>query len=121
MKLTLAALLTSLSLSSFAAVVRCEGVHRGAKIVVNAQGSLTNTRDGSGSISVAGRRVALFDGDQVRINYLTRALRAANDQGDQVQARVTNLNSGAGVIGRLHVPAFGIDYRNVAVVCSLRR
>lgn len=120
MKLMLALILTAASLPSLAAVVRCEGVHRGARIVVNAQGSLANTRDGSGSITVAGRRVALFDGDQVRINYLTQSLRAANDQGDRVEARVRNLNSGAGVIGRLQVPAFGIDYRNVAVVCSLR-
>ncbi len=120
MKLFLAVILASLSLPTFAAIARCEGVHRGSRIIVHAQGNPTNTRNGTGHISVAGRQVAQFDGSQLRVNYITRTIRGANDQGDRVEGRLNNLSSGASTITRLQIPAYGIDYRNISVVCRVR-
>lgn len=120
MKMFIVMFLASFSLSAMAATARCEGVHRGVRIIVNAQGNPANTRAGTGSISVGGRRVAVFDGDQLSVNYLMRSMRVANDHGDRAEARMTNIRTGAGIITRLVVPAFGIDYRNVPVVCSMR-
>lgn len=120
MKLFLAVIIATLSLPTMAAIGRCVGTHRGAKIIVNAQGNPANTRNGTGSISVAGRQVAQFDGDQLRVNYLTRTMRVVNDQGDRVEGRLHNVISGVSTITRLLIPAYGIDYRNIPVVCSMR-
>ena len=60
MKIIIALILASTSLTALAAVARCEGVHRGSRIVVHAQGNPANTRDGSGYISVAGMGIVLI-------------------------------------------------------------
>ncbi len=120
MKFIIVLILASFSLSAFAAIARCEGSHRGSRIIVHAQGNPANTRDGSGYISVAGRQVAQFDGDQLRVNYFTRTIRGANDQGDRIEGRLNNLRSGASTITRLQISAYGIDYRNISVVCRVR-
>lgn len=120
MKFIMTLALASFSLSTLAAVARCEGVHRGSRVIVHAQGNPANTRQGTGHITVAGRQVAQFDGNQLRVNYITRTIRGMNDQGDRVEGRLNNLSSGASTITLLQIPAFGIDYRNVSVVCRVR-
>ena len=114
-------LLVLFSTAAQASQLRCAGAVRGVRILVNAVGTLTNPNAGSGSVNVGGRQVARFEGEDVRLNYLTQSMRARNDQGDLVEARVTNLNRGTGIINRLVVRAYGISYSRVPVQCTLVR
>jgi hypothetical protein len=41
-----------------------------------------------------------------------------NNHGALLEAKVTNIAKGTGVIKRLLVPEFGIDYRNIPMSCS---
>ena len=117
----LACLLALLASTAQAANLHCSGTARGTRIVVTARGTLMNPDAGAGSVVVAGRLVARFDGEDVNLNYLTKSMRARNAHGDIVEARVTNLNRGTGMINRLVVPAFGISYARVPVQCRLLR
>lgn len=97
----------------------CTGVYAGKKIVF--KGLIMNMRDtdtGRGSISVGGRVVAGFEGEDLRINYLFQTFKVRNNHGDLVEGRVNNIIKQTGVIKRLYVPGFGIDYRNIPMACT---
>ena len=97
----------------------CTGTYGGKKIVF--KGLIMNMSDtdtGRGSISVAGRVVAAFEGEDLRINYLFQTFKVKNNHGDLVEGRVNNLIRQTGVIKRLYVPGFGIDYRNIPMACT---
>jgi hypothetical protein len=97
----------------------CTGVYRGQKIVF--KGLILNMSDtdtGRGSISVGGRVVAAFEGEDLRINYLFQTFKVRNNHGDLVEGRVNNIIRQTGVIKRLYVPGYGIDYRNIPMACT---
>ena len=110
--------LTVFTGSALAATGGCVGVHNGKRIVFN--GLIldpTNKNTAEGYISVGGRRVADFDGEQLKINYIFQTFKARNNRGDFVEGRVTNMFRKKGVIKRLYVRGFGIDYRNIQMQC----
>lgn len=80
--------------------------------------NMTDTDTGRGSISVNGRVVADFEGEDLRINYLFQTFKVRNDRGDLVEGKVNNLVKQTGMIKRLYVPGFGIDYRNIPMACT---
>jgi len=104
--------------SAFATTGGCVGTYRGKKIIFN--GLILdpmNKNTAEGSIYVDGRRVADFEGEDLRINYFFQTFKANNNRGDFVDGRVTNLMRKTGVIKRLYVRGFGIDYRNIPMRC----
>lgn len=106
------------SSSAFAATGGCVGTYQGRKIIFN--GLILdpmNKNTAEGYISVNGRRVADFDGEDLRINYLFQTFKASNGRGDLVDGKVTSLMRKTGVIKRLYVRGFGIDYRNIPMQC----
>lgn len=96
---------------------QCVGTKNGERILISLAGS---TSRGSGTVEVGGRLVARFDGPDLRINYVMQTIRARNAHGDVVEARVTNLSRQTGVLSRLIVPAYGINFSQVPVQCRLR-
>ncbi len=114
-------LIVSLSLftsAAFAGRGGCAGVHNGKKIIFN--GLITNPMDtstGRGNISVGGRVIAEFEGEDLRINYLFQTFKASNNHGDLVEGKVTNMRNMTGVMKRLYVRGYGIDYRNIPMKC----
>ena len=80
--------------------------------------NMSNTDTGRGSISVGGRNVADFEGEDLRINYLFQTFKVRNNRGDLVEGRVNNIIKQTGIIKRLYVPGYGIDYRNIPMVCT---
>lgn len=110
--------MTILTGSALAATGGCAGVHNGKRIVFN--GLIldpANKNTAEGFITISGRRVVDFEGEQLKINYLFQTFRARNNRGDFVEGRVTNLFRKKGVIKRLYVREFGIDYRNIPMQC----
>ena len=103
--------------NAYALVGNCVGSSRGERIVIVLEGDQEN---GSGSVSVGGRLVARFDGPDLRVNLIMQSIRARNAHGDVVEARVTNLSRQTGVLSRLIVPAYGINFSQVPVQCNLR-
>lgn len=109
---------TLLSSAAFAGKGGCAGVYKGKRIIFN--GLITNPMDtstGNGHIIVGGRRVADFDGEDLKINYLFRTFKVRNNHGDMVEGKVTNITKMTGVMSRLYVRGFGIDYRNIPMTC----
>lgn len=110
--------LALLSSAAFAGRGGCAGVHKGKRIIFN--GLITNPMDtstGNGNISVGGRVVAEFDGEDLKINYLFQTFKATNNHGDLVEGKVTDMRKMTGVMKRLYVRGFGIDYRNIPMKC----
>ena len=114
-------LIVTLSLitsAAFAGRGGCSGVHKGKRIIFN--GLITNPMDtdtGRGNISVGGRVIAEFEGEDLRINYLFQTFKASNNHGDLVEGKVTNMRKMTGVMKRLYVRGYGIDYRNIPMTC----
>jgi hypothetical protein len=97
----------------------CTGLYRGQKIVFKGLiMDIRNTDTGRGSISVDGRVVAGFEGEDLKINYLFQTFKVRNNHGDLVEGKVNNIIKRTGVIKRLYVPGFGIDYRNIPMACT---
>ncbi len=117
MKMTVLVFLSLLSTLANALTGNCVGTRGRDRIVVVLSGTQQN---GSGSVSVAGRQVARFDGPDLRVNFVMQSIRARNAHGDVVEARVTNLSRQTGVLSRLIVPAYGINFSQVPVQCNLR-
>lgn len=110
--------LSLLSQAAFAAKGGCSGVHQGKKIIFN--GLIINPLDtstGRGNISVAGRVIAEFEGEDLRINYLFQTFKASNNHGDLVEGKVTNMSNMTGIMKRLYVRGYGIDFRNIPMKC----
>jgi hypothetical protein len=85
----------------------CKGVYQGKSVSFSGVGkSITDIKRGHGSISVDGRIVADFEGEYMNIN-----------RGALLEAKVTNIGKGTGVIKRLSIPEFGIEYRNIPMSC----
>lgn len=98
---------------------QCTGMYGRQKIVFKGLiMNMSNTDTGQGSISVNGRAVAGFEGEDLRINYLFQTFKVRNNHGDLVEGRVTNMLKQTGTIKRLYVPGFGIDYRNIPMSCT---
>lgn len=96
----------------------CNGTYRGKKIIFN--GLMTHPTDkdtAEGSILIDGRIVADFEGEDLRINYFFQTFKVRNNRGALVEGKVNNLLRKTGVISRLYIPEFGIDYRNIPMVC----
>ena len=99
----------------------CSGKYKGKSIIV--KGIMTeagNKDSGQGSVSVGGRVVADFEGTDLKINYIFQSFKVRNARGDLVEGRVKNLIKKTGVIKRLYVPSFGIDYRNIPMTCWVK-
>lgn len=96
----------------------CSGTYKGKKIIFNGlMTHPTNTDTAEGSISVGGRIVADFEGEDLKINYIFQTFKVRNNRGALVEGRVNNMFKKTGVISRLYVPEFGIDYRNIPMAC----
>lgn len=96
----------------------CRGVYQGKSVSFSGVGkSITDIKNGRGSISVDGKNVADFEGEDMKINYFTQSFKVTNNHGALLEARVTNISKGTGVIKRLYVPEYGIDYRNIPMSC----
>ena len=117
MKTAFLAFLSILATQAHALTGNCIGTSRGERIVVVLAGTQQN---GTGSVSVGGRQVARFEGSDLQVNLIMQSIRARNAHGDVVEARVTNLSRQTGVLSRLVVPAYGINFSRVPVQCNLR-
>ena len=106
-----------LTAQAYALTGNCVGTRGRDRIVIVLSGTQQN---GSGSVSVGGRLVARFDGPDLRVNFVMQSIRARNAHGDVVEARVTNLSRQTGVLSRLIVPAYGMNFSQVPVQCNLR-
>jgi hypothetical protein len=96
----------------------CKGVYQGKSVSFSGVGkSITDIKRGHGSISVDGRIVADFEGEDMKINYFTQSFKVTNNRGALLEAKVTNIGKGTGVIKRLSIPEFGIEYRNIPMSC----
>ena len=97
----------------------CTGQHGRNRIVFKGLIiNMTDTDTGRGSISVNGRQVAAFEGEDLRINYIFQTFKVRNNHGDIVEGKVNNLVQLTGMIKRLYVPGYGIDYRNIPMKCT---
>ncbi len=96
----------------------CKGVYQGKAVSFSGVGkSITDIKNGHGSISVDGRIVADFEGEDMKINYFTQSFKVTNNRGALLEAKVTNIGRGTGVIKRLSIPEFGIEYKNIPMSC----
>ncbi len=103
---------------AFAGTGGCVGTYRGQRIVF--RGLILNPMNkntAKGSISVGGRVVADFEGEGLKINYFFQTFKARNNRGDFVDGKVTSLYRKTGVMKRLYVRGFGIDWRNIPMQC----
>lgn len=121
-KILLFVLASMFAVSAFAgATGGCVGTYKGKKIVFNGKMSDVNNKDSAeGSLAVDGRIVADFEGEQLKINLFFQTFKVVNYRGALVEGRATNVFSKKGVISRLYVPEFGIDYRNIPMACWTR-
>ena len=117
MKLLTTVLTLSISCNVFAIAGGCKGMHEGVEVLANGYGEGNDPRNVSGTVSVDGREVARFDGRDASINFLLLRGKVTNGQGDIVEAKVTSMTELTGVVTRLYVPAYGIDYRNIPMQC----
>ena len=106
-----------ISTNVFALAGGCRGEYQGQEVLLNAYGEGNDPREASGTVSVDGREVARFDGRDARINYLFQTAKVTNAQGDLAEGRVVSLLDKTGIITRLQVQGYGIDFRNVPVQC----
>lgn len=98
---------------------KCTGMYRGQKIVFSGiSNSATSAASGRGSISVGGRVVADFEGVDLKINYLFRSFKVRNNHGAMIEGEVTDLAEQRGMITRLYVPEYGIDFRHIPMSCT---
>ncbi|HXH74720.1 MAG TPA: hypothetical protein VNJ08_07125 [Bacteriovoracaceae bacterium] len=121
MKTYILALTLSLLTTQAFATTRflCSGKHFGKSIVLN--GSIENVMDpktGKGTVTVDGMEVADFEGTDAKVNYIFLSFKAKNARGEIIEGKITDLQSGQGLISRLVVLGFGIDYKNIVVTCA---
>lgn len=117
MKTVTASLILLLSSTAFAISGECRGTHQGEEILLSGYAAGSDPREGVARVSVAGREVALFEGQDARINYLFQSARVMNPQGDELEGKVVSLTEKTALITKLVVRGFGIDYRNIPVSC----
>ncbi len=106
--------------SVFASTAGCTGTYRGTRLEFYAQGDVFNPRNGFGWVKINGKKVADFDGDEARINYLGLNFTARNNRGDEVRGQLNNIRTRAGTLALLSLPGERINYRNVPVSCWVR-
>ena len=115
-RLVMSLSLIFLTSNAFAGIASCSGIYQGKRVVLH--GLMENTlNDASGSVSVDGRVVANFDGPDVKVNYIFLSFKVANAQGDYAEGKLTNIGQKSGILTRLSVPAYGIEYRNIPMNC----
>lgn len=96
----------------------CSGVHQGKKVSFNANMTDIDYLDNlTGAVYVDGRQVATFTGYDVNLSLLARTFRMANGQGDIAEGKLSNPLRKTGVMSRLYVPAYGIDFRDIKMSC----
>ena len=96
----------------------CSGIYQGKKVSFTGfMGHINYLDTLTGSLEVDGREVARFEGRDVQLSFLSRTFVVKNDQGDMAEGKLNNPIRKTGVISRLYVPAYGIDYRNIAMSC----
>lgn len=111
--------LVLLSTAHAATNVRCDGKYQGKSVVLSGSvQDIMDPRSGTGAVSVDGREVANFAGSDAKINYVFLSAKVQNARGELVEGKITDLQKGSGLITRLHVPGFGIDFRNIPVTCG---
>ncbi|MFP5384506.1 MAG: hypothetical protein ACLGHN_00405 [Bacteriovoracia bacterium] len=99
----------------------CSGKYKGQSIIVKGLMSDAGNKDSAqGSVSVGGRVVADFEGTDLKINYIFQSFKVRNNRGDLIEGKVTSLSKQTGIIKRLYVPSFGIDYRNIPMTCWVK-
>lgn len=124
MKKLIMCLMTSLlATSAFAdgGTGGCTGIHQGKKIILNGLMSSRNLDNATASVVIDGRTVAHFDGADLKLNILFRSFKIRNDRGDYAEGKLTNIAQKSGVLTRLSVPAYGIEYRNVQMSCWTKK
>jgi hypothetical protein len=113
-------ILTLCSLTVFGSSVGCSNSnYRGNRIDFSAQGSLLNTRNGTGNILINGRVVARFTGRDLNMNPINKSFSATNNQGASVSGRI--LEGNQGVINRLVIRGTAHNYTNIPVTCVAKR
>ena len=120
MKLILFIFLSLTTINAFAvsAVGGCLGRYQGIDIKLHGVISdKSNLDSAEGSVIIAGREVARFNGADLRYNIILMTFKARNYQGDIIEGKVKSISEKSAVFSRLYVPAFGIDLRNVFVTC----
>lgn len=105
-----------LSTAAFASKGGCTGTYKGKRIILDGN-LLSSLDDATASVIVDGRIVAYFDGADVKLNYLFQSFKVRNNQGDYAEGKLTNLVKKTGVLSRLSVPAYGIDFRDIPMAC----
>ncbi|WP_408096278.1 hypothetical protein ACJVC5_14660 [Peredibacter sp. HCB2-198] len=99
----------------------CSGVYQGKKVSFTANMTdIDYIENLTGEVIVDGRRVATFTGYDVSLSLMARTFRMSNGQGDIAEGKLSNPIRKTGVMSRLYVPAYGIDYRNIAMSCWLQ-
>ena len=99
----------------------CSGVYQGKKVSFTAYMSdIDYLENLTGGVFVDGRQVATFTGYDVSLSLLARTFRMSNGQGDIAEGKLSNPIRKTGVMSRLYVPAYGIDYRNISMSCWLQ-
>lgn len=117
---TIALLLFLLTHAAFAVPAKgaCNGVHEGKKIsMVGTMYNMKSLQTLSGTLIIDGREIAHFDGRDAQLNIFFRTAMITNAHGDLATAKLTNPIQKSGVITRLYVRSYGIDYRNIAMSC----
>lgn len=117
---TIALLLFLLPHAAFAVPAKgvCNGVHKGKKIsMVGTMSNMNSLQTLKGALIIDGREIAHFEGRDAHLNIFFRTAKIKNAHGDFAEAKLTNPVQKSGVITRLYVRAYGIDYRNIAMSC----
>ncbi|WPU63228.1 hypothetical protein [Peredibacter starrii] len=109
---------TSLAFAAGPGKGGCSGVHQGKKVSFSAYMSdIDYLENLTGGVFVDGRQVATFTGYDVNLSLLSRSFRMANGQGDIAEGKLSNPIRKTGVMSRLYVPAYGIDFRDIKMSC----
>lgn len=96
----------------------CTGTYQGKKISFTGfMGDINYLDTLTGSLEVDGREVTRFEGRDVALSFLSRTFVVKNDQGDYAEGKLSNPIRKTGVIRRLSVPAYGIEYRDIPMSC----
>lgn len=117
MKLVTCMIVGLCSLSALAIQGSCRGFYGNQEIVVNVYGPGMDPLAAVGTVLVAGKEVAQFEGQAARINYFTLSGKVTNGYGDTAEAKVTDMGQMTGVLKSLKIAAHGINWQNIPMKC----
>jgi hypothetical protein len=110
--------LTAMNAYAVSGIGGCSGHHQGLDIKIRgAISDKSNIETAEGSLIIAGREVARFQGADLRYNILLWTFKARNNHGDLVEGKVKSITEKSATFSRIYIPAYGIDLRNIFVTC----